>query len=85
MTDKYMIIHEKSYQYTTPMYSIYNAEVYSLTDAVKKILALDTLNEDRKRNSYHLQKVNFSAIEKPLPLTEEVTEDHQPEQDQLPF
>ena len=56
--------------------------MYDLTTAVKKLLALDTLNEDRKRTSYHLQEVNFSMVDKPLVLTDEVKEDNQEE---LPF
>ena len=55
--------------------------MYDLTTAVKKLLALDTLNEDRERVSYHLQEVNFSMVDKPLVLTDEVKE----EQSEMPF
>ena len=56
--------------------------MYDLTTAVKKLLALDTLNEDRERTSYHLQEVNFSMVDKPLVLTDEVKET---EQSEMPF
>ena len=65
-------------------YQIHDNKSYDLTTAVKKLLALDTLNEDRKTTSYHLQEVNFSMVDKPLVLTKdmEVKEDSQEE---LPF
>ena len=63
-------------------YQIHDNKSYDLTTAVKKLLALDTLNEDRKNTSYHLQEVNFSMVDKPLILTDEVKEDNQEE---LPF
>ena len=63
-------------------YQIHDNKTYDLTTAVKKLLALDTLNEDRKRTSYHLQEVNFSMVDKPLVLTDEVKEDNQEE---MPF
>ena len=56
--------------------------MYNLTTAVKKLLALDTLNEDRERVSYHLQEVNFSMVDKPLVLTDEVKKT---DQEELPF
>ena len=55
--------------------------MYDLTTAVRKLLALDTLNEEKKTTSYHLQEVNFSMVDKPLVLTDEVKE----EQSELPF
>ena len=63
-------------------YQIHDNKSYDLTTAVKKLLALDTLNEDRENNSYHLQEVNFSMVDKPLVLTDEVKEANQEE---LPF
>ena len=54
--------------------------MYDLTSAIRVILALDTLNEDKKKTSYHLQEVNFSEVDKtqePLVLTDEVKEDKQ--------
>jgi len=63
-------------------YSIHSSKLYDLTSAVKKLLALDTLEEDRENNSYHLQEVNFSMVDKPLVLTDEVKEK---EQSEMPF
>ena len=63
-------------------YSIHSSKAYDLTNAVKKLLALDTLEEDRENNSYHLQEVNFSMVDKPLVLTDEVKET---EQSEMPF
>ena len=62
-------------------FQIYNNTSYDLTTAVKKLLALDTLNEEKKTTSYHLQEVNFSMVDKPLVLTDEVKE----EQSEMPF
>ena len=73
---------KKKYSHTHDNYFIHDENMYDLTTAVKKLLALDTLNEDRKRTSYHLQEVNFSLVDKPLVLTDEVKEDNQEE---LPF
>ena len=66
-------------------YQIHDNKSYDLTTAVKKLLALDTLNEDRQDTSYHLQEVSFSEVadkQEPLVLTDEVKEDNQEE---LPF
>ena len=76
MTDKkFFIIQKRKYNYQHDNYIIHDNNVYDLTTAVKKLLALDTLNEDRKRTSYHLQEVNFSMVDKPLILTDEVKEE----------
>ena len=64
-------------------YQIHDNKSYDLTTAVKKLLALDTLNEDRENNSYHLQEVGFSMVEEPLVLTDEVKENK--EQMDIPF
>ena len=81
---KFFIIQKKKYNYQHDNYQIHDYNVYDLTTAVKKLLALDTLNEDRETTSYHLQEVNFSMVDKPLVLTKdmEVKEDNQEE---LPF
>ena len=81
---KYFIVEKTKYKYQHDNYTIHDNNVYDLTTAVKKLLALDTLNEDRERTSYHLQEVNFSMVDKPLVLTKdmEVKEDNQEE---LPF
>jgi len=83
--DKKFFVIEKEKFLGSINYRIHNRKMYDLTTAVKKLLALDTLNEDRERTSYHLQEVNFSEIadkQKPLVLTDEVKEDSQEE---LPF
>ena len=71
----FFIVEKKKYTHTHDNYSIHDENMYDLTTAVKKLLALDTLNEDRKRTSYHLQEVNFNTVEEPLVLTDEVKED----------
>ena len=77
---KFFIIEKNKYYHKTD-YRIHSDNMYDLTTAVKKLLALDTLNEDRKQTSYHLQEVNFSMVDKPLVLTDEVKE----EQSEMPF
>ena len=80
---KFFIIEKNHYEHTTDSYYVYDRTMYDLTTAVKKLLALDTLNEDRKQTSYHLQEVNFSMVsdeyinksEEPLVLKDEVKED----------
>ena len=79
--EKKFFIVEKYIGYQTERYNIHNQKMYDLTTAVKKLLALDTLNEDRETTSYHLQEVNFNVVEKPLVLTDEVKE----EQSEMPF
>ena len=84
-TNKLFFIIEKYKSEYSERYSIHSDKMYDLTTAVKKLLALDTLNEDRKRTSYHLQEVNFSMVsneyinkdksKEPLVLTDEVKED----------
>ena len=79
--NKMFFIVEKIKYSHSDTYTIHDNTMYDLTTAVKKLLALDTLNEDRKRTSYHLQEVNFSMVEEPLVLTDEVKE----EQSEMPF
>ena len=57
---KFFIIEKIHYENIDDSYYVYDRTMYDLTTAVKKLLALDTLNEDRKTTSYHLQEVNFS-------------------------
>ena len=79
----FFIVEKIKYSHSSDTYKIHNDTMYNLTTAVKKLLALDTLNEDRKNNSYHLQEVNFSMVsdeyinksEEPLVLKDEVKED----------
>ena len=77
------MIIEKEIFLGTPKYSIHRSMMYDLTTAIKKMLALDTLNEDRERYSYHLQEVSFSEVQEPLILNDEVKEDK--EQMDMPF
>ena len=79
---KFFIIKKTTYNYQKDNFNIHDHTMYDITTAIKKLLALDTLNEDRERDSYHLQEVNFSMVDKPLVLTDEVKEDNQEE---LPF
>ena len=69
---KFFIIEKHHYEHTADSYYVYDRTMYDLTTAVKKLLALDTLNEDREQTSYHLQEVNFNAVEKPLELKKEM-------------
>jgi hypothetical protein len=82
--DKKFFVIEKEKFLDSINYRIYDRKMYDLTTAVKKLLALDTLNEDRERTSYHLQEVNFSMVDKPLVLTDEVKEEKL-EQGEMPF
>ena len=79
---KFFIIKKRKFLGSTN-YSIHSSSMYDLTTAVKKLLALDTLEEDRENNSYHLQEVNFSMVDKPLKLTEEM--EVKEEQSEMPF
>ena len=82
LDEKKFFIIEKELFLDVPNYRIHDRKMYNLTTAVKKLLALDTLNEDRERISYHLQEVNFSMVDKPLVLTDEVKKT---DQEELPF
>ena len=77
----FFIVEKIKYSHSKDTYTIHDNTMYDLTTAVKKLLALDTLNEDRETTSYHLQEVNFNVVEKPLVLTDEVKE----EQSEMPF
>ena len=81
LNEKKFFIVEKFKGYGGDRYSIHSNSMYDLTTAVRKLLALDTLNEDKEKTSYHLQEVNFSMVDKPLVLTDEVKE----EQSEMPF
>ena len=67
---KYFIIEWCKYTHSADTYTIYDGEMYDLTTATRKLLALDTLNKNRERYSYHLQEVDKGLV--PLVLTEEV-------------
>ena len=77
--DKKYFIIEKYVGYQTERYNIHNQKMYDIEAAMRKLLALDTLNEDKKRTSYHLQEVDTAIV--PLVLTDEVKE----EQSEMPF
>ena len=79
MSDKKYFIIEKEIFLGTPKYSIHKGKMYQLETAMKIMLALDTLNEDRERYSHYLQEVDKGML--PLVLTNEVVE----EQSELPF
>ena len=81
LNEKKFFIVERYKSEFSERYSIHSEKMFDLTTAVKKLLALDTLNEDRKQTSFHLQEVNFSMVDKPLVLTDEVKE----EQSEMPF
>ena len=68
-------------------FQIHDNKSYDLTTAVRKLLALDELNDDNE-TSFHLQEVNFSMVDKPLILKDEVKEEKNWKdcvQDELPF
>ena len=71
---KFFIIKKHKFLGSTS-YSIHSSQQYDLTNAVRKLLALDTLDEDKENNSYHLQEVSFSEVQEPLILKDEVKEE----------
>ena len=81
MEKKFFIIKKRKFLGSIT-YSIHSSKSYDLTNAVKKLLALDTLEEDREDNSYHLQECSFSEVQEPLILTDEVKNK---EQMDIPF
>ena len=80
--DKRFFIIKKHKFLGSISYSIHSSQQYDLTSAVRKLLALDTLEEDKENNSYHLQEVSFSEVQEPLILKDEVKET---EQSEMPF
>ena len=80
--DKRFFIIEKEKFLESFTYSVHKSKMYDLTTAVRKLLALDTLIEDKERYSYHLQEVSFSEVQEPLVLTDEVKNS---DQEELPF
>ena len=78
---KFFIIKKHKFLGSTS-YSIHSSQQYDLTNAVRNILALDTLEEDKENNSYHLQEVSFSEVQEPLILKDEVKNS---DQEELPF
>ena len=86
INEKKFFIIEKEIFLGTPKYSIHKGKQYDITTALKIMLALDTLNEDRERYSHHLQEVDFSMVDKPLVLKDEVKSNGEDkEQMDIPF
>ena len=83
LNEKQFFIIEKYKSEYSERYTIHSDKMYDLTTAVKKLLALDTLNEDRERTSYHLQEVSFKLVEEPLVLTKDM--EVKEEQSEIPF
>ena len=81
--EKMFFIVEKEMFLDSPNYRIHDRKMYDLTTAVRKLLALDTLNEDKERTSYHLQEVSFSEVQEPLVLTKDM--EVKEEQSEMPF
>ena len=81
MSDKkYFIIKKTKYNYQHDNYQIHDYNMFDVETAMRKTLALDTLNEDRERISHYLQEVTDKGL-LPLVLTDEVKE----EQSEMPF
>ncbi len=80
--DKKFFIIEKEKFLESFTYSIHKSKMYDLTTAVGKLVALNTLIEDKERYSYHLQEVSFSEVQEPLILKDEVKNS---DQEELPF
>jgi hypothetical protein len=77
---KFFVVEKTNYTHVPIRYEIHKNKMYDLTTAIRVILALDTLNEDKSKTSYHLQEVSFSEVadkQEPLVLTDEVKEDKQ--------
>ena len=70
--DKKFFIVQKEKFLDSFTYSIHKSKMYDLTTAVRKLLALDTLIDDKERYSYHLQEVSFSEVQEPLLLTKDM-------------
>jgi len=81
--DKKFFIIEKEKFLDSFTYHIHKSKMYDLTTAVRKLLALDTLIEDKERYSYHLQEVSFSEVQEPLVLTKDM--EVKQEQSEMPF
>ena len=78
---KYFIIKKTKYSYQQDAYSIHDNTMYDVEKAMRKILALDTLNEERDRISYHLQEVDLAYVP-----TDEVKEtESKSNQEEMPF
>ena len=83
--DKRFFIIKKNKFLGNYRYDIHQDKMYDIETAMRKILALDTLNEDRENTSYHLQEVDLSIVETPLVLTDEVKKNGEDINDDMPF
>ena len=78
--DKKFFIIKKNKFLGNYRYEIHKDKMYDIETAMRKTLALDTLNEERERYSHYLQEVDKGKL--PLVLTDEVVEK---EQSEMPF
>ena len=81
---KFFIIEKYKSEYSE-RYTIHSDKMYDLTTAMRKMLALDTLNEDRKQTSYYLQQVDLSIVETPLVADEVKKNGEDISLDDMPF
>ena len=82
--DKKFFIIKKNKFLGNYRYEIHKDKMYDIETAMRKTLALDTLNEDRENTSYHLQEVDLSIVDKPLVLKDEVKQNSESIED-MPF
>ena len=81
--DKKFFVVEKEKFLGSINYRIHDRKMYDLTTAIRKLLALDTLNK-HERTSYHLQDVDKGLL--PLVLTDEVKKNGEDiDLDEMPF
>ena len=85
METKLFFIIEKYKSEYSERYTIHSDKMYDLTTAMRKMLALDTLNEDRKQTSYYLQQVDLSIVETPLVADEVKKNGEDISLDDMPF
>ena len=80
--DKKYFIIIKYVGYQTERYDIHNEKMYDIETAMRKLLALDTLNEDKDK-IYYIVNMEYlwTKEDKPLVLTDEVKDN----QEELPF
>ena len=83
--DKRFFIIKKNKFLGNYRYDIHQDKMYDIETAMRKILALDTLNEDRENTSYHFQEVDLTIVETPLVLTDEVKKNGEDINDDMPF
>ena len=75
---KYFIIKKNKFL-GNYRYEIHKEKMYDMETAMRKILALDTLNEDRENTSYHFQEVDLNIVP-----NDEVKEEKD-NQEEMPF